>query len=225
MVIQDMIYDLDFTDEMGMNIDIDTITCVLATAHNFAISSSRPMRDAGLLQLLAAIFGLVEQSLTLIEYVHRAKDKASDAMELVRRIMAFGKKFSTQIMYPSPDEHDLDITMSPDAQMHETVHCSWQDTLDFATRNLSDSLARAPQRHWDTDLESFEVESMRVVAAIEMFRRSYDYIMRGHVVQSVADEYDSDEDEEAEADQQEIQRLGVDQMIMGLQGLGWQSLM
>jgi hypothetical protein len=38
MVLHDMIYDLDLTDEQGMNTDVDTITCVLTTAYTFAIS-------------------------------------------------------------------------------------------------------------------------------------------------------------------------------------------
>lgn len=226
MVVYDMIYDLDISDEQGMTADIETMTCVIATAYNFVISSSQASsQEVGCLHLLAAIFGLVEQSLTFVEYVHRAKGVASDAMDLLRRIMALGDKFSTQIMDPSPDEFGLDMPLSPDASMYETVHCPWQDTLAFATRNLSDSLARVPQRSWDTNLESFEVESMRVVAAIEMFRRSYDYIMRGYAVQSVVEDFDSDVDQEVEEEEQEIQRHGVDEMIRGLQELGWQSLM
>jgi hypothetical protein len=226
MVLYDMIYDLDFADEKGLTMDVDTITCVLTTAYNFAISlpSQTTSQDTGFLRLLAAIFGLIEQSLTFVEYVHRAKGKASDTMELLHRIMAFGDKFSTRIMDQSLDAIDLDLPTSPDAQTYNIFYCPWQDTLDFATRNLSDSLARAPQRHWDTDLESLEVESMRVVAAIEMFRRSYDYIMPGYVVQSIVDGYDSDIDEEAEEEEQEIQRLSLDQVMKGLQGLGWQGL-
>lgn len=227
MVLQDMIYDLDFTDEEGMKTDVDIVTCILATGYHFAgsVSSLMPTRDIGCLRLLAAIFGAIEQSLTFIEYVSRAKGEASDAMSLLHRIMAFGDKFSTKIMAPFTDDVDPDTPISLNAQTYETAHCSWHDTLDFAMRNLSDSLTRAPQRTWDTDLESLEVESMRLVAAIEMFRRSYDYIMRGHLVQSVVDDYDSDVSEEAEEEEQEIQRLGVDEMIRGLQGLGWQSLM
>jgi hypothetical protein len=221
-----MIYDLDLTDEKGMDIDIDTVICMLTTAYNFAISlpSQIASRDTGSLRLLAAIFGLVEESLTFVEYVYRAKGKASDAMELLRLVMTFGDKFSTQIMEPS-ETSDAESPLSPDAQIIDSVYCSWQDTLDFATRNLSESLARAPQRAWDTDLESLEVESMRAVAAIEMFRRSYDYIMRGYLVQSVIDEYDSDVDEEAEEEEQEMNRQGLDDLMRGMQGLGWQSLM
>jgi hypothetical protein len=228
MVLHDMIYDLDLTDEQGMNTDVDTITCVLTTAYTFAISlpprTASP--DIGSLRLLAAISDLVEQSLTFVEYVHRAKGKADDAMELLHRIMLFGDKFSNQIMDPSPDAIDLDIPVSPDAQMHDSIHCSWQDTLDFATRNLSDSLARVPQRAWDADSDSLAVETMRLMAAIEMFRRSYDYIMRGYMVQEVVGDYASDMDAEAEEEEeeQEIQRQELNEMITGLRGLGWQSL-
>lgn len=226
MVLHDMIYDLDLTAEEGMNTDIDTITCVLTTAYSFATSLPSQMvsRDTGSLRLLAAVFGLVEESLTFVEYIHRAKDKASDAMELLQRIMTFGDKFSTQIMEPSSDALDLDLPTSPDAQMRDNMYRSWQDTLDFATRNLSESLARAPQKAWDTDLESLEVESMRAVAAIEMFRRSYDCIMRSYLVQTVIDGYDSDVDEEAEEEEQGIQRQGLDDLMKGMQGLGWQGL-
>jgi hypothetical protein len=222
-----MIYGLDFTDEQGMDTDVDAITCVLTTAYNFTISLplQTTSQDKGSLRLLAAIFGLIEQSLTFVEYVHRAKGKASNAMELLHRIMAFGDKFSTRVMNPSFEGSDPDIPMSPDGQVYDSVHCSWQDTLDFATRNLSDSLARAPQRTWDTDLENLEVESMRVVAAVEMFRRSYDYIMRGYVVHSVVDGYDSDVDDEAGEEEQEMQRLNLDQVMEVLQELGWQGLM
>jgi hypothetical protein len=227
MVLHDLIYDLDLTDEKGMNADIDTITCVLTTAYDSAISlpSQTASPDIGSLRLLAAIFDLVEQSLTFVEYVHRAKDKASDAMEILRRVVAFGDKFSNQIMDPSPDSSDLDIPMSPDAQLPDRLYCSWQDTLDFATRNLSESLARAPQRAWDTEFESLGVESMRLMAAIEMSRRSYDYVLRGYGVQEVVNDYGSDVDEEAEEEEQEIQRQELAEMIIGLQGLGWQSLM
>jgi hypothetical protein len=227
MVLHDMIYGLDFTDEQGMDTDVDAITCVLTTAYNFTISLplQTTSQDKGSLRLLAAIFGLIEQSLTFVEYVHRAKGKASNAMELLHRIMAFGDKFSTRVMNPSFEGSDPDIPMSPDGQVYDSVHCSWQDTLDFATRNLSDSLARAPQRTWDTDLENLEVESMRVVAAVEMFRRSYDYIMRGYVVHSVVDGYDSDVDDEAGEEEQEMQRLNLDQVMEVLQELGWQGLM
>jgi hypothetical protein len=229
MVLDDMVYDLDLTDEQGTENDVDTITSVLTTSYNFAVSLPFQTSSPGIgsLRLLVAIFGQVEQSLTYVEYVHRAKGKANDAMELLHGIMAFGDKFSAQVMDPSPDLSDLDIPMSPDAQTYDNVHCSWQDTLDFATRNLSDSLARAPQRAWDIDFESLGVESMRVVAAIEMFRRSYDHILREYVVQSVVDDYNSGTDEEAEEqeEEQEIQIQGLEEMITGLQGLGWQSLM
>jgi hypothetical protein len=228
MVLHDMMYDLDFTDDQGMNKDVDTITCVLTTAYSFAISlpPQTASPDIGSLRLLAAIFDLVEQSLTYVEYVHRAKAKASDAMKLLRRIVAFGDKFSNQIMDPCPEAADLDIPMSPDAQMYDSVHCSWQDTLDFATRNLSDSLARVPQRAWDADFDSLAVETMRLMAAIEMFRRSYDYIMRGYMVQEVVGDYASDMDAEAEEEEEEeeIQRQELNEMITGLRGLGWQSL-
>jgi hypothetical protein len=68
------------------------------------------------------------------------------------------------------------------------------------------------------------VESMRAVAAIEMFRRSYDCIMRSYLVQTVIDGYDSDVDEEAEEEEQGIQRQGLDDLMKGMQGLGWQGL-
>jgi hypothetical protein len=210
-----------------MDADAYTITCVLTTAYNFAISLTPQMasRDTAPLRLLAAIFGLFEESLTFLEYIYRAKGKAGDAMDLLRLIMAFGKGFSTQIMEPSSEASDPYSPLSPEAQMYDSAHCSWQDTLEFATRSLSESLARAPQRAWDTDLESIEVESMRAVAAIEMFRRSYDYIMRGYLVQTVVNGYDSDVDEEAVEEEQDIQRQGLDDLMKGMQGLGWQSLM
>jgi hypothetical protein len=227
MVLHDMIYNLDLTDEQGMNTDVDTITCVLTRAYTFAISlpPQTASPDIGSLRLLAAIFGLVEESLTYVEYVHRAKGKASDAMHLLHHIMTFGDKFSNQIMDSCPDSPDLDVPMSPDARLPDKLYCSWQDTLDFATRNLSDSLTRAPKRAWDIDLESLEVESMRAVAAIEMFRRSYDCILHEYVVQSVVGDYDIDADEEAEEEEREIQRQDLAEMMKGLQRLGWQSLM
>lgn len=225
MVIHAMIYDLDLADDESMKTHVDTITCVLAVTHNFVLSlpPQTMTRDMGCLRLLAAIFDVAEQSLTLVEYVHRAKGVANDAMDLLHRIMALGDKFSSRIMDAAPDAADTDISISPDGQIYDSVHCSWQDTLNFATRNLSDSLARAPQKNWNTDFASFQVESMRVVAAIEIFRRSYNLILGGYVVQSVVEGFESDVDDEAE-EEQEIQRLGVDEMIRGLQGLGWQSL-
>jgi hypothetical protein len=226
MVLHDMIYELDLTDDQGLDTDVDVITCVLKTAHNFAttLPSHMASRDTGPSRLLAAVFGLAEENLTFVEYIHRATGKAGDAIELLHLIMAFGDKFSTQIMEPSSEASGLDSPLSPEAQMYDAIHCSWQDTLDFATRNLSESLARAPQRAWDTDLESLEVESMRAVAAIEMFRRSYDCIMRSYLVQTVVEDYGSDVDEEAEEEEQEIQRQGLDDLMNGMQGLGWQSL-
>jgi hypothetical protein len=41
----------------------------------------------------------------------------------------------------------------------------------------------------------------------------------------VIDEYDSDVDEEAEEEEQEMNRQGLDDLMRGMQGLGWQSLM
>jgi hypothetical protein len=43
-------------------------------------------------------------------------------------------------------------------------------------------------------------------------------------VQTVVDDYGSDVDEEAEEEEQEIQRQGLDDLMNGMQGLGWQSL-
>ncbi|KEQ72975.1 hypothetical protein M436DRAFT_47229 [Aureobasidium namibiae CBS 147.97] len=228
MVIHAMIYDLDLADEESTKTDVDTITCVLAVTQDFALSVQPQMmtRDMGCLRVLAAIFDVAEQSLTFVEYVHRARGAANDAMNLLHRIMALGDKLSRRIMDTAPDAADMNISISLDGQIYDSVHCSWQDTLNFATRNLSDSLARAPQKNWNTDLASFQVESMRVVAAIEMFRRSYNMILGGYVVQNVVEDLDSDVDEEAEKEEeQEVQRLGVDEMIRGLQELGWQSLM
>ncbi|KAH0294801.1 hypothetical protein KCU62_g340, partial [Aureobasidium sp. EXF-3399] len=226
MVIHAMIYDLDLADEESTKTDVDTITCVLAVTQDFALSVQPQMmtRDMGCLRVLAAIFDVAEQSLTFVEYVHRARGAANDAMNLLHRIMALGDKLSRRIMDTAPDAADMNISISLDGQIYDSVHCSWQDTLNFATRNLSDSLARAPQKNWNTDLASFQVESMRVVAAIEMFRRSYNMILGGYVVQNVVEDLDSDVDEEAEKEEeQEVQRLGVDEMIRGLQELGWQN--
>jgi hypothetical protein len=48
--------------------------------------------------------------------------------------------------------------------------------------------------------------------------------MRGYMVQEVVGDYASDVDAEAEEEEQEIQRQELNEMITGLRGLGWQSL-
>ncbi|KAI4720163.1 hypothetical protein E4T48_03552 [Aureobasidium sp. EXF-10727] len=228
MVIYDMIFDLDIIDQTGMDSDVSAVTSVLAAAYRFAmsISSSPTSHDIGFLRLLVAIFGLVEQSLTFVEYVHRATGKATDAMQLLHRLVAFGEKLSAQIMEPTPEALNSDLSMSPDEPMLDSVYCSWQDTLDFATRNLSESLSRTPSRSWEMDLESAEIESMRVVAAVELLRRSYNIIIprRERIVQSAVDEDESEGDEETE-EEQEMERQGLDDVMNGMQGLGWAGLM
>ncbi|KAH0360947.1 hypothetical protein KCU65_g9054, partial [Aureobasidium melanogenum] len=212
MVICDMIYDLDLTDGQAVDSDVDAITSIITTACHFAMSipSQPTLQDIGSLRLFAAIFHLAEQSLTFVEYVYRATGKASGAMELLRRLMASGKEFSTRVMDPFAD-----VPISPDAPTLESVHCPWQDTLDFATRNLTEPLARAPSRNWDTDFESVEVESMRVVAAFDYFRRSYNVIIcRGkNIVQSAVDGDEVGEDEDEETEEQDLQRQGLDKVM------------
>ncbi|KAI4726569.1 hypothetical protein E4T49_05664 [Aureobasidium sp. EXF-10728] len=229
MVIYDMIFDLDFIDQTGMGSDVSAVTSALAAAYRFtmSISSSPTSRDNGFLRLLVAIFGLVEQSLTFVEYVHRATGKASDAMELLHRLVAFGEKFSARIMESIQEALESDLSVYPDEPMPESVYCSWQDTLDFATRSLSESLARTPTRNWDMDLESVEIESMRVVAAVELLRRSYNIIIprRESIVQSAVDEDESEGDEGTEEEEQEMERQGLDGLMNGMQGLGWAGLM
>ncbi|CAD0114110.1 unnamed protein product [Aureobasidium uvarum] len=228
MVIYDMIFDLDITDQTGMDLDVSAITSILMTTYRFAMSipSSPTSHDVGSLRLLVAIFGLVEQSLTLVEYVHRATGKASDAMESLRRLMAFGEEFSARFMAPPIPLPDLDSLMTPDPPILDSVHCTWQDTLEFAKRSLSESLARALSRSWETDLETVENESMRVVAAVDLFRRSYNVIVchGQNVMQSAVDGDESERDEEAEEEEQEIERQGLDDVMIGMQGLGWGGL-
>ncbi|KAG9699338.1 hypothetical protein KCU95_g1772, partial [Aureobasidium melanogenum] len=228
MVIYDMIYDLNFADGKAVDADVGGITSILTTAYHFAMSipSQPALQDVGSLRLLAGILHLADQSLTFVEYVHRVTGKASGAMELLRRLMAFGEEFSTRVMDPFADTTSTDVPMSPDAPMLENVHCPWQDTLDFVTRNLTESLARAPSRNWETDFESVEVESLRVVAAFDFFRHSYNVIMcRGkNIVQSAVDGDGVDEDEDDGIDEQVIQRQGLDEVMIGLQGLGWEGL-
>lgn len=220
-VIYDMIYDLNLADDKGVDSDVDVITAVLATAYHFAMSipTQPTIRDVGSLRLLAVIINLAEQSLTFVEYIDRATGKAGDAMGLLRRLLALGEEFSTRVMDPFAD-----VPMSPDAPIRESVQCSWQDTLDFATRNLTDSLTRAPPRDWEADFDSVEVESLRIVAAMDFFRRSYNYIVcRGkNIVQSATNGEEVEEDESVE--EQDIQRQGLDEVMMGMQGLGWEGL-
>ncbi|KAG9964823.1 hypothetical protein KCU61_g2472, partial [Aureobasidium melanogenum] len=223
MVIYDMIYDLNLADGKAVDSDVDAITSILTTAYHFAIliPSQPTLQDVGSLRLLAAIFHLAEQSLSFVEYVHRATAKASAGMELLRRLMAFGEEFSTRVMDPFAD-----VPISLDAPMFESVHCPRQDTLDFATRNLTDSLARAPSRTWETDFESVEAESMRVVAAFDFFRCSYNVIVcRGkYIVQSAVDRDERKEDEDEQMEEQDMWRQGLDEVMMGMQGLGWERL-
>ncbi|KAG9596514.1 hypothetical protein KCU97_g4727, partial [Aureobasidium melanogenum] len=223
MVIYDMIYDLNLADGKAVDSDVDAITSILTTAYHFAIliPSQPTLQDVGSLRLLAAIFHLAEQSLSFVEYVHRATGKASAVMKLLRHLMAFGEDFSTRVMDPCAD-----VPISLDAPMLESVHCPWQDTLDFATRNLTDSLVRAPSRTWDTDFESVEAESMRVVAAFDFFKCSYNVIVcRGkYIVQSAVDGDEREEDEDEQMEEQDIQRQGLDEVMMGMQGLGWEGL-
>ncbi|KAH0279914.1 hypothetical protein KCU91_g1386, partial [Aureobasidium melanogenum] len=222
-VIYDMIYDLDLADEKAVDLDVDAISSVLTTAYHFAMSipSQPTLQDVGPLRLLAAIFHLAEQSLTFVEYVHRATGKASGAMELLRRLMAFGEEFSTRVMDPFAD-----VPISPDAPMLEGIHCPWQDTLNFATRNLTEALARVPSRNWETGFQSVEEESLRVVASFELFRRSYNVIVcRGkNIVQSAVDGVEIEEGEDEESEEQDIQRQGLDEVMTGMQGLGWEGL-
>lgn len=223
-VVYDMIYDLDLADMKGVDSDTNAIASILATAYLFARSiPSQPMlRDVGSLRVLATIFHLAEQSLTFVEYVHRAIGKATNAMGLLRRLMAFGEEFSIRVMDPFAD-----VPTSPDAPVLESVHCPWQDTLDFATRNLTESLARAQPREWEADFQSVEVESLRVVAAVEFFRRSYNFIVcRGkNIVQSAVLDGDELEEDEVEGiEEQDVQRQGLDEVMSGMRGLGWEGL-
>lgn len=223
-VVYDMIYDLNLADMKGVDSDTNAIASTLATAYHFArsIPSQPTLRDLGSLRLLATIFHLAEQSLTFIEYVHRAIGKATDAMGLLHRLMAFGEEFSIRVMDPFAD-----VPMSPDAPMLENVHYPWQDTLDFATRNLTESLARAPPRNWEADFQSVEIESMRVVAAVEFYRASYNVIVcRGkNIVQSaVLDGDEFEEDEVQGIEEQDVQRQGLDEVMNGMRGLGWEGL-
>ncbi|KAH0037261.1 hypothetical protein KCU78_g1732, partial [Aureobasidium melanogenum] len=223
MVIYDMIYNLNLADGKAVDSDIDAIASILTTAYHFAMSipSQLTLQDVGSLRLFAAILHLAEQSLSFVEYIHRATGKGSGAMELLRRLMACGEDFSIRVMDPFAD-----VPISPDAPMLESVLCPWQDTLDFATRNLTESLARAPSRTWETDFESIEAESMRVVAAFDFFRCSYNVIIcRGkYIVQSAVDGDGIDEDEDEQIEEQDIRRQGLDEMMMGMQGLGWEGL-
>ncbi|KAG9528266.1 hypothetical protein KCU93_g4455, partial [Aureobasidium melanogenum] len=223
VVIYDMIYDLNLADGKAVDSDVDAITSILTTAHQFAMSipSQPTLQHVGSLRLLAAVFHLAEQSLSFVEYIHRTTGKGSGAMALLRRLMAFGEEFSIHVMDPFAD-----VPISPDAPMLESVHCPWQDTLDFATRNLTESLARAPWRTWDTDFESVEAESMRVVAAFDFFRSSFNVIVcrGGYTVQSAVDGDEREGDEDEQMEEQDIQRQGLDEVLMGLQGLGWEGL-
>ncbi|KAK6001171.1 hypothetical protein QM012_003254 [Aureobasidium pullulans] len=222
-VIRDVIHDVDLADEQAMDSDVDAISSVLATAYRFAMSvpSQPTLRDNGSLRVLAAIFHLAEQSLTFVEYVYRAKGKASNTMELLHFFMAFGEEFSTRVMDPFSEN-----PTSLDAPTLDSIHCPWQDTLDFATRNLTDSLARAAPQNWQADFESVEAESLRVVAAVEFFRRSYNFIIcRGrNIVQSAIDGNETEEDEDEGIEEQDLQRQGLDDVMMGMQGLGWEGL-
>ncbi|KAI5269860.1 hypothetical protein E4T47_06695 [Aureobasidium subglaciale] len=228
VVFDNVICDLDTQDENGLDSDVHAITYMLIATYGFATSMpNRPTsKDIGSLRLLAAIFSLAENSLTFVDYVHRVRGKASMAKDLLRGFMIMGDQLSNRIMNPSADEFDVNLT-TPAAQSSEGIQCPWQDTLDFATRSLSDSLARGPQRPWETDLQSLEVESMRVVAATEMFKRSYEFVMgcEDVPVARLVDEIESDADDEAEEDEQETRRYELDEMIRGIRGLGWGSLL
>lgn len=223
VVIYDMIYDLDLADGKAVDSDVDAITSILTTAHQFAMSipSQPTLQHVGSLRLLAAIFHLAEQSLSFVEYIYRTTGKGSGAMESLRRLMAFGEEFSIHVMDPFAD-----VPISPDAPMLESVHCPWQDTLDFVTRNLTESLARGPWRTWDTDFESVEAESMRVVAAFDFFRSSFNVIVcrGGYIVQRAVAGDDREGDEDEQMEEQDIQRQGLDEVMMGMHGLGWEGL-
>ncbi|KAI5236072.1 hypothetical protein E4T42_09547 [Aureobasidium subglaciale] len=228
VVFDNVICDLDTQDENSMDGDVHAITHMLIAAYRFATSMpDRPTsKDIGSLRLLAAIFSLAENSLTFVDYVYRSRGKASMAKGLLKGFMTMGDQLSNRIIHPSADDYDVGLT-TPAAQSSEGIHCPWQDTLSFATRSLSDSLARGPQRPWETDLQSLEVESMRVVAATEMFKRSYEFVMGCEYVPvaRAVDETESDADDEAEEDEQETRRHELDEMTRGIRGLGWGRLL
>ncbi|THX72835.1 hypothetical protein D6D04_08860 [Aureobasidium pullulans] len=230
VVFDNMICDLELCDQEGVDADVGAVTSVLATAYNWAITVTlEPATlNAGLLRLFSTMFGLVENSLTFIEYVNRVTGRANQAIELFCSFRTLADKIVMQITNPSASPLDPDEMQDDEFKKSENMACAWQDTLDFATRSLSEALSRYPQKEWTTDLQSFEAEKTRLVDAVEMFRGSYSRVLgvRDDVVSAIVDEDENGgDDEEGDRQKQEMQRARLDDIMRRMEGLGWHGLM
>lgn len=190
LVFEDLIYELDIEDGNAVDADVASITSLLRTTHDWitalTLEPQALLHSPGHLRLCAAVFGLVESTLTIVDYIHRATNNAADALTLTASFVELGDYFTT--LFTLSDEPDA--AFSPDFPVLSPHQCSWPDTLDFSTRNLQDALSRSwhlrdgtvmvargnNYRQVDTGLQTVGEEKMRCVAGIEMFMRSYNAV-------------------------------------------------
>jgi hypothetical protein len=225
MVIEDLIYDLGVQDANAVDANIGAIHSLFAATHGWAVSIELDVlvANAGYMRLLFSIFNLVEQSLTLIDYVHRATGKARNVLLLIRNFRILGDFVSAQLN--NNDEEDFLDQLNDHIETTPAltrVACTWQDTLDFATRNLAHSVSRGWQDGTrGIQVQSVEIEGMRLLAGIEMFKRCYGVIFLGCTEWGGVDScvYDGVEEDV------EGQRERLDVTLKSLRGLGWGSLL
>jgi hypothetical protein len=193
-IASDLLYNIILEDAGSVDVAIETL---LALLHSFAYPSELVVMQPGQMRLahaqtiLAEIFAVAKQCLTVVQHLQRMSSQSVALQAAMHRLMSFASLIERSLS----DEENLDLIAVPEAG--QPISSPWPDTLEFSRKQLRDRLAN----EWHANEGQYSVKRgtgsvevtaglqdetecrLKLLEQIRAFHGSFDAVMGGRVVQ------------------------------------------